>query len=1060
MPSRRQILLAVSLLFSGLACGGGGDGGGGTGTDSDFHPTTNTNLSGSVSYKSVNIPAGVTVTGSSDLSLTVTGDVVIAGTLTAPCHSLTITASGALTVNGTVNNACTDANPNAPQLAMIGKSGYHFEGATIHSSGNIVIVDGPNLNPPVTLSDAAVRAPGKPASAAPYRCQLVNTTFNVDDPATSNPIVPGANGPDGSMFLDGCGQLRSGETGGNLRIDGVTVNGANGHGGYDDVAGNSVAHGGNGGYAGQIVFVSDDDIDLLGENHFNGGSGGPGGDAVARNSTAGGAAVATGGKGGGIQKPGGPPPVEIVSNQGSITVSGKLVIKLGKGGEGGDASATGGKGGASSKGGNATATGGDGGDGSPAIQNAHGAVVVTGSIEPTGGAGGKGGDATTNPGDGGDGVITGSPGGDGGDAGYHGGKGGKGLNGATPVIAADGSRVFIAQNAPGGDGGKIHDSGGNGGAGGPCPTPPPASGKGPKGGNGGATNGAAGLGGLGSTNGTAGSGDISGAANGGNGGGGNPGGDGGNGGPDGSTPPGAPSGNPEHTSGNPYNVTGSYGSGQTGPTCPALSVTGSPATQTVVQGGTGSVQGNLVRTNLPGVLDWVVKNPSGTVIASGTVAAGATSFSAQFPIAAGTAIGLGTYSLSVSTAGGPSASAPFTVNVIAAGAGVQIVWTNCNTDTPIVYASWYDGASGAALWNQLPINTSVPGQQSVSFTATQPAVQFVVVTRKPDGSAVTTTFLNLLATQLKPESDASCSGSTTGATTVQGTITLNAGQATFIGTAGGSTSFVGPAVTYSIPNVLNGSHTFIGARQPSNSLFDFAQVFRNVTVPGPGPTFDFTTNAIQLMSGTVAATNTTNSWRSQTNMVTPDGASGIVSRTAFNTTATKNQFWMPGTALQNGEYNQTIDFTSGSADFEQITGYWFGDVPAGRTIPFPNPIDFNYTQVSANGTNPVIFSATGTVPSNLNQLIAMSLTQTVGGIARTINLYESDAFNNNLSSFNITMAPYAATWIPPEYGLQTGALVNFALEHFGSSVANGVFMPPTSNRTITVAAKFKTTTPN
>ena len=1044
------VVVAILVLSS---CGGGGDGGG-TGPDSDFHPTSNTNLSGSITYKSVNIPAGVTVTGTSDLNLTVTGDVVIAGTLTVPCHTVTITSNGLVTVSGTVTNVCGAPAQSGNQLAIIGKGGYDFEGAHVLASGNIVIVDGPNLSPVASVVPADLRIDRQASVGAPYRCKLVNTTIDAGDPKPKAQGSDGVtDGADGNTIIDGCGQLFTGQTGGNLLISNLTVNGSDGLDGSNGT-GTESARGGAGGNAGPISFVSDEDIDITGADEFNGGGGGDGGSANATNNAAGGNATAIGGHGGGLQPPGGAPTIQIVSNQGSITVTGQMSVKLGTAGFGGNATAIAGKGADGNpggKGGDATATGGDGGDGAPAVQNAHGAVTINGSITVTGGDAGNGGFAKTRRGNGGAGSVPGAAGGNGGNGGYHGGKGGKGvIHGVLAGASAAENAFVLEQNSKAGDGGAADDGGGDGGAGGPCFLDV----QGPPGGNGGTSAGGPGSGGHGATDGHPGGTTIQdGTSLGGNGGGGRPGGPGGLHGAFTFVPPIGTTGQPS--------TPGSFLDGNQGPTCPSVSLSQpSPQTQSVAQGGTGTVQSSLVRTNFPGALDWQVKNPTGTVIASGTVAAGATSFSAQFPIAAGTAIGPGTYSLSVSAAGGPSASAPFTVNVIAAGAGVQIVWINCNTDTPIVYASWYDGASGAAPWNQLPINTSVPGQQSVSFTATQPAVQFVVVTRKPDGSAVTTTFLNLLATQLKPESDASCSGSTTGTTTVQGAITLNAGQATFIGTAGGSTSFVGPAVTYSIPNVLTGSHTFIGARQPSNSLFDFAQVFRNVTVPGPGPTFDFTTNAIQLMSGTVAATNTTNSWRSQTNMVTPDGASGIVSRTAFNTAATKNQFWMPGTALQNGEYNQTIDFTSGSADFEQITGYWFGDVPAGRTIPFPNPIDFNYTQVSANGVNPVLFSATGTVPSNLNQLIAMSLTQTAGGIARTINLYESDAFNNNLSSFNITMAPYAATWIPPEYGLQTGTLVNFALEHFGSSVANGVFMPPTSNRTITVAAKFKTTTPN
>src|SRR5215510_14071523 len=104
--SRRP--LAFVLVAALVACGGGGGGGGvpTTGPDVDFAPTSSTNLSGTVTYKSVSIPAGGTVTGTADLNLTVVGNVVLAGTLTVPCHALTVTAGGSVDVSGTLSNAC------------------------------------------------------------------------------------------------------------------------------------------------------------------------------------------------------------------------------------------------------------------------------------------------------------------------------------------------------------------------------------------------------------------------------------------------------------------------------------------------------------------------------------------------------------------------------------------------------------------------------------------------------------------------------------------------------------------------------------------------------------------------------------------------------------------------------------------------------------------------------------------------------------------------------------------------------------------------------------------
>jgi hypothetical protein len=255
-------------------------------------------------------------------------------------------------------------------------------------------------------------------------------------------------------------------------------------------------------------------------------------------------------------------------------------------------------------------------------------------------------------------------------------------------------------------------------------------------------------------------------------------------------------------------------------------------------------------------------------------------------------------------------------------------------------------------------------------------------------------------------------------------------------------------------------HTFIVSRTAANA-FDLAQVFRNVMVPGPGPNFDFTTNAITLAQGTATASNNGSlAWNSTTRLITPDGARGVVGRTPNNTNATKTTWWMPASTLLSGEYNETSDVTGGSADFEEVIGIWFGNVGTPRTIPFPSAIDFNYTQLSPAGVNPVLFSATGTVPASLNQLIAMSLSQTAGGVARTINFFQSGAFNNNASTFNLNLPPYPTTWIPPSYGLQTGSPVNFIVELGGSTQTNGIFTLPTSNQTNSFAGRTKVTTPN
>jgi hypothetical protein len=90
----------------------------------------------------------------------------------------------------------------------------------------------------------------------------------------------------------------------------------------------------------------------------------------------------------------------------------------------------------------------------------------------------------------------------------------------------------------------------------------------------------------------------------------------------------------------------------------------------------------------------------------------------------------------------------------------------------------------------------------------------------------------------------------------------------------------------------------------------------------------------------------------------------------------------------------------------------------------------------------------------------MSLTQTAGGVARTINFFQSGTFNNNAGTATLTIPPYPTTWIPAQYGLQTGTPVNIIFEFGGSSEQNGVFTLPTVNRNNSYASKSKVTTPN
>ena len=109
---------AAALVFVGLLlgkCGGSSPPTPpGTVPPAIFSPTANTTLGGAQSFDSVSVPAGVTVTVSADLALTVSGDVNIAGSLAGDCVAVAITAGGALRATGNLKNSCSNVH-NSPK---------------------------------------------------------------------------------------------------------------------------------------------------------------------------------------------------------------------------------------------------------------------------------------------------------------------------------------------------------------------------------------------------------------------------------------------------------------------------------------------------------------------------------------------------------------------------------------------------------------------------------------------------------------------------------------------------------------------------------------------------------------------------------------------------------------------------------------------------------------------------------------------------------------------------------------------------------------------------------
>ena len=431
-----------------------------TGTAPPFHPTGNVTLTGSHSYTDVLIPAGVTVTATGDLTLTVQGDFQMAGTMTGNCTTITVNAGGLLTLGGPITNDCLVAPAGAfPGVRLFGKGGYTVTGTGgVRSSGGVEITNDTTLTdasfPAAPAGTPAARVARPAAAAVGPPCTFVAGAF----PA---PSIPGRNGAPGIAGTPGRPAPPLVATcQGDLWVTGpLFIASSPGGNGGDGTATGAVptARGGNGAKGGDLTLRATGDLVITPQAmavQLSTGKGGDGGNATATGQGPGvGPATATGGQGG-------PPGLTSLIALGNLVIGATLNLHIGDGGAGGDAIGRGvdptNPGGCNRgpPGGNGQATGGIGGT-TPNLRlmgaNVTGGVFVV----LTGGTGGSGGAATATGGRGADGIALCPDGGDGGFANATGGDGGaaqlKDLLGQPFGNGGRGGQV-IWRGARGGDG--------------------------------------------------------------------------------------------------------------------------------------------------------------------------------------------------------------------------------------------------------------------------------------------------------------------------------------------------------------------------------------------------------------------------------------------------------------------------------------------------------------------------------------------------------------------------------------------------------------------------------
>ena len=116
-----------------------------------FDPPTDTILPGGThTFDEVRIRAGVTVTATGNITITVANNLDIAGALKADCFGIALHVKGDLSITGAVDNSCSGDATNAGDLVILTYGGYMDFGeadtrGSVGTSGDLKVSDDPDL---------------------------------------------------------------------------------------------------------------------------------------------------------------------------------------------------------------------------------------------------------------------------------------------------------------------------------------------------------------------------------------------------------------------------------------------------------------------------------------------------------------------------------------------------------------------------------------------------------------------------------------------------------------------------------------------------------------------------------------------------------------------------------------------------------------------------------------------------------------------------------------------------------------------------------------------------
>jgi PKD repeat protein len=171
-----------------------------------FNPTGDTQLNGGqYTFSSINIPAGITVTLTGNVTIQVLADTAIAGNVVGDCTALALTGQGNVTITGSIDNRCIAETESPAALTIHTTAGSLALGTTsapahLHSSGDVDVSNAPDLPEWEfdVLPDQRSDVPLPPVCAA--RADTLVTSVTPGYPAEISFVGEGAD-PDGGPVM-------------------------------------------------------------------------------------------------------------------------------------------------------------------------------------------------------------------------------------------------------------------------------------------------------------------------------------------------------------------------------------------------------------------------------------------------------------------------------------------------------------------------------------------------------------------------------------------------------------------------------------------------------------------------------------------------------------------------------------------------------------------------------------------------------------------------------------------------------------------------------------------